>query len=521
MDPMRTLVPAVLAALLAVAAPAPAAAQDPFAELVKEFPPRVAERGDPDGRSRLVERLSTFDNADGARVLMAGLAGFVDRLDKDMAAYEAMRKRYEEVNVPVDVARDNYKTRTELQNRLMEEEAKQRDDSKVLDAFRDGFKKYRDARALTTITADVRKIKSWRALVPAAEGLGANPAGAEAAIRLGKEFGDLVAAAALRGLRGRNEDVVFACGKEGLKSTAWPVRLEAALTLEKMNQPRVLPPLIEALAKEEGRLREDIRDVLRRLTSQNFDAEPEQWRMWWVENKSQLEGETGGAALFGSFKGKVSAPEKKSVYGIESRSRRIVFVIDTSGSMKEPIHSAKGTPTGLSAEEIEELNMTKIDLAKKELKRAIRALETDAWFNIVSFGTNVIRWKEKMVRGDMTTKNEAYAFVSDMEAAGGTWAYGALQEAFLLAGGKALDKYYDPAADTIYFISDGAPTDNDMDKPALQDPEVVLSAVREWNKVGKVAVHAIAIDPRAGGGKFIDFMKKLASQNSGQYTQRD
>jgi uncharacterized protein YegL len=521
MEPMRPRRLLPLAVLLAAAFSAPAGAQDAFAELTREFVPKVSVQGEPDVRCRLVERLSTFDNPDGARVYMAGLAGLIVRLEKDLAAYESLRQRYEEVNKPVDVMRDNYKTRTELQNRLMEEDGKQRDDARVLDAFRDGCRKYRDAKAISTLTADVRKIKSWRALAPVAEGLGGNPAGAESAIRLGKEGGDIVAAAALRGLRGRNEEVVFAYAKESLKSAAWPVRLEAALTMEKVNQPRVLPPLIEALAKEEGRLREDIRDALRRLTSQNFDADPEQWRMWWIENKQDLEGDTGGAALFGSFKGKSAGPAAKSVYGIESRSRRIVFVIDTSGSMKERIHSAGGTPTGLSAEEIEELDMTKIDLAKRELKRAVRGLEPDAWFNIVAFGTNVVRWKEKMVKGDMATKNEAYVFVRDMEAAGGTWAYGALQEAFALAGGKLLDKYYDPPADTIYFISDGAPTDNDMDKPALQDPEVVLSAVREWNKIGKITVHAIAIDPRAGGGKFIDFMKKLAAQNNGQYTQRD
>ena len=38
--------------------------------------------------------------------------------------------------------------------------------------------------------------------------------------------------------------------------------------------------------------------------------------------------------------------------GSDCRSRRILFVIDTSGSMKEPIHSSKGTPTGLSPEEL-------------------------------------------------------------------------------------------------------------------------------------------------------------------------
>ena len=222
-----------------------------------------------------------------------------------------------------------------------------------------------------------------------------------------------------------------------------------------------------------------------------------------------------------SFSGpKGPAPEKKSVYGIESRSRRILFIIDTSGSMKEKIAQAKGTITGPDADS-DELNMTKIEIAKKHLRNSIRALEPEASFNIISFGTHVIRWKEQMVKGDMTTKNEAYTFVRDMEAAGGTWAYGALQEAFRLGGMGILDKHYDPVVDTVYFISDGAPTNNDMDKPEFQDPEEILAAVREWNRLGKMVIHAVAIDPKAGGGTFIGFMKKLAAENGGQYAQKD
>ncbi len=512
----------VLLGLLLAPVPAPAAEEgDAFTALVKEFVPGVSAHAEPGSRVSLVTRLAGYDDPDGAKLLVAGLAALVDRLDRDLANYTALRKRYEEVNVPLDVAKDNYRTRTELQNRLAEEDQRQRDDARVLEALRKAMGRYKDAQALSTLTAEIRKLKAWRAREVGAEGLAANPGGAEAAIRMGREKDDRVAAAVLRGLRGRNEGFVFDFAKDSLKSESWPTRLEAALTLEKVNQPRIIPPLIEALAREEGRLKEDVRDVLRRVTSQNYDTEAEQWRLWWVENKKSLEGENPTTALFGTFKGRVPQPEKKSVYGIETRSRKLLFVIDTSGSMREPITQAKGTPTDVSADDLENMNMTKIDRAKKELKRALRAMEPDASFNIIAFGSNVVCWKEKPARGDMTTKNEALTFVNDLEAAGGTWAYGAFQEAFRLAGMGALDKYYDPAVDTIYFISDGAPTNNDMDKPEAIDPETLLAAVREWNRLGKLRIHAIAIDPRAGGGKFIDFMKKLAAQNDGQYTECD
>ena len=518
---MRTLQALLFVAALAAPPPPPAAADDAFTALRQEFPAKIVERGTPGDRVKLVARVVGYDDADGAKLLVTGLSALVDRLDGDLETFATVRKQYEEINVPQDVMKDNYKTRTELQDRIIAMEEDQRADAQVLDAVRDGLRKYGNTRALSTLSTEARKMKSVRGREVLAEGLGGNPGGMESAIRLGRDKEPWVQAAALRGLRGRSEDPVFEFAKESILSEHWPVRLEAGLTLEGINQPRVLPVLIVALGKEDGRLRDDFCAVLRRLTSQNFDADAEQWKQWYVENRSDLEGPAPDTALFGSFKGKAAPPEKKSVYGIDSRSRHILFLIDTSGSMKIPLHSAKGTPTGLSPEELEELNATKIELAKRELKRAIRALEPDAQFNIISFATNVVIWKPRMVRGDMTTKNEAYAFIRDMEAAGGTWTYGALQEAFRIAGLGVLDRHYDPSVDTIYLISDGAPTDNDMDKPQLQDPKIILEAVAAWNAMGKVVIHAVAIDPKAGGGTFIDFMKKIAQRNNGQYVQRE
>lgn len=514
---MRVL-PALLGVLLLPAATA--SADEALKALSKEFPPAVVARGDPGPREILVGRVAQYDDPEGARILMEGLLGLGTRVDQDLDDYARLLKQYQELNVPIDVMKDDFKTRKKTQDRLMEMEGWARDDGRVLEAFRAAIAKYVNARALAAVSNTARGTKGIRAREVAAEGLGQNPAGIESAIRLGKEKEERITAAALRGLKGRKEDPVFAFACECIKSEAWPVRREAIAVLEGINATKILRPLIEALAREDGRLRDDIRDALRRLTSQNFDSDPEDWKRWYTENRAELEGPAPTTSLFGAFKAKGPAPEKKSVYGIESRSRRILFIIDTSGSMKEKIAQAKGTITGPDADS-DELNMTKIEIAKKHLRNSIRMLEPEASFNIVSFGTHVIRWKETMVKGDMQTKNEAYAFVRDMEAAGGTWAYGALQEAFRMAGQGILDKHYDPIVDTVYFISDGAPTNNDMDKPEFQDPEEILAAVREWNRIGKMIIHAVAIDPKAGGGTFIGFMKKLAAENGGQYAQKD
>ena len=152
---------AVVLAILGLLAPAgssAAAEGHPFPTLVKEFAPKVSAHGEPAARANLVARVAGFDNPEGVKLLVAGLAALVDRLDRDLANYAALRKRYEEVNTPLDVANDDFKTRTELQNRLAEEDAKQRDDGKVLEAFRAAIVKYQDTQSLSTLAAEVRTV---------------------------------------------------------------------------------------------------------------------------------------------------------------------------------------------------------------------------------------------------------------------------------------------------------------------------------------------------------------------------
>jgi len=525
---MRTLPGTVLAAAFAALLPgAPAArgaGDQDFDSIRKEFPSRVSAEDDPEARALLVGRLAQFGTEDAGRLLMAGLVFLDVRCEGQLREYERLLAELEPLKGVLDVMKDNYKTRTELQRRVMAEESRQRAEAPVFRAFRDALAGLKDAKAVAAAAAQAKREKSWRVRALAGEGIARNPGATalEASLRALKDPDGRVRGAVLGALAGRKEPEVVDAAIAGLKDAAWPVRKAAADALGASESPRAVRPLIEALGAEEGRLRDDFRDTLRKMTGQNFDSEPEPWKAWYLENREDFEGPSPKAALFGAFKSK-DAGRKKGVYGIESRSRRIVFVIDTSGSMKDPLAGAKpveGTPTGLTPEEEEELHATKIDIAKRELRRAIKALEPDALFDIVSFDSSVIRWKPGMVKADQATKNEATTFVRGLEASGGTWTYGALHEAFQVAGIGVTDKNYDPSVDTIYLISDGAPTDDSMEKPTYMEPKIILDAVREWNPLGKVVIHAVAIDVKAAGGRFIDFMKRLAAENGGQYTQR-
>ena len=75
------------------------------------------------------------------------------------------------------------------------------------------------------------------------------------------------------------------------------------------------------------------------------------------------------------------------------------------------------------------------------------------------------------------------------------------------------DKNYEPAADTIFLLSDGAPTNFDLTD---DDPERIFRAVKEWNALGRVKIHTIGLM-----GHKASFMERLAEENGGTYTTRD
>ncbi|MHC4922798.1 MAG: HEAT repeat domain-containing protein [Planctomycetota bacterium] len=524
---METTLSLLLASVL-VAAPAPADKE--FDELKATFAAKITDSsGAPEFRAQYVRKVAKYDNRDAARLLVGGLAVLDEKYAKDLKAFEKLQVAYEEVNSPLDVMGDDYATRTNLENQIREAEVGLRNEKALFGAFVEAIAGLKDAKAISTIGSGLKKEKSYRLKEVAAEGLAKNTSEKawKSAVKWLRDDDGRVRSAFYRGLLGRKEREVYDIAVKGLKDTDWVVRRHAASVLDNIAEPRVLKPLIEALGGEEGRLRDDIRDILRRLTSQNFDADSEAWQHWYNKNKDEILGDGPDDALFGAFK-KIKAPKvesvKKGVYGIETRSRRILFIIDTSHSMSKPLagkEPAKGTATGLDADEEDELNSTKLEIAKRELKRAIRSLEMGAMFNIVSYNSDVIRWKKQMVVKDMPIMNEALLFVRDMQAAGGTYTYGALQEGFKMGGMGVTDKRYDPVIDTIYLISDGAPTDNSKLKPTFMKAEIILKAVRGWNPNQAVIVHAVAVDTKAAGSHFIDFMKKLAKENGGQYTQRN
>ncbi|MEZ6013668.1 MAG: HEAT repeat domain-containing protein [Planctomycetota bacterium] len=337
-----------------------------------------------------------------------------------------------------------------------------------------------------------------------------------------------VRCAALDGLAALAADEVRAPAVAALTDQAWQVRASAIAALGLVRHTSSIPPLLERLELEEGRLKADAAAALDRLTGRNFGTRLELWKQFWASYGERYQIPTDEelatlrakqAARKAEYQG---APGSTVYHGVDSPSRRIVFVIDVSGSMEDEVVDKErfaGTQYP---------SWSRMDIVKTELARTIEALESYVEFQIIAFATETKSWKKDLVPANVLNKSSAIDFVkrlaplggnskSDLASAGLTGAanleagktntYAALADALRLEAGTGTREAYAAEIDTIFFLSDGMPTVG-----TWIDTEDILREVREGNALRKIVLHTIAI------GRFDKiFMQRLASENGGVF----
>lgn len=346
-------------------------------------------------------------------------------------------------------------------------------------------------------------------------------------IELTKDKEVAVRCAAMEALGDFKEEAVVDIGIAALQDKTWQVRSSAAKVLFQVRAQRSIEPLIVAMEVEEGRLLKDYSLALEEITGKFYGMRTEQWRKWWNTNVNRFKIPTDeqlektkakraeNAAIY-------SPPGSTSYHGIESPSRRVLFIIDVSGSMEAQVIERERFEDG------DYPSMSRIDIVKTELQRTIEGLEPYVELNILSFATEVKPWKKKLVKCNVLNRKSAMEWVGRLEAIGGTSkeglaragltgsanlemgktnTYGVLMRALDVENRGAQDDDYEVSVDTIFFLSDGRPTVGE-----LVDPDDILREVRLANELRKVVIHTIAL------GEFQkEFMKTLARQNNGVF----
>nr|XP_039268360.1 inter-alpha-trypsin inhibitor heavy chain H2-like [Styela clava]XP_039268361.1 inter-alpha-trypsin inhibitor heavy chain H2-like [Styela clava] len=174
---------------------------------------------------------------------------------------------------------------------------------------------------------------------------------------------------------------------------------------------------------------------------------------------------------------------------IKIEPRRVVFALDTSGSM--------------SGYKISQLKEAMINIVDK--------LTEEDRFSIVTFSSGVTTWKgtNRLQSGSRTNIEDSKSFIRNLIAGGGTDIHGALKKSLEMLNIDVGNVTVDRLSNYIVFVTDGQPTSG-----VITDPSGILQNVDSAN-TRNFSIHAIGI----GSGVDAGFLKSLAAKNNGTWTQ--
>jgi hypothetical protein len=327
---------------------------------------------------------------------------------------------------------------------------------------------------------------------------------------------------------------------------------------------RSVGPLIDLLEtyekkRKEGLNVEKIREALTTLTGENFSVAID-WRSWWEPRKSDFEMKdrpTSG----GAKKVEGTALRRPKFFGSELKSRRMVFIIDVSGSMRASDPAPAGgvkTPRPTSGGKKDQskpdpvsTSRVRIERCKFQLEHAVKNLPKDAKFSIIAYhgggggippkGQKLLPQSGKLLwlsvfspklvsaRSKGTIK-KAVAFIKELKPIGATWTFNAIRAAFEVI-----------ECDNIILLSDGAPNDPALPAPGAKpnaggmvgggmDTDQILKEVKGLNNFRRLRIDTFGFDPQIGRRRgaltipgrlknpFVEFLQKLAKQNGGKFT---
>jgi hypothetical protein len=285
----------------------------------------------------------------------------------------------------------------------------------------------------------------------------------------------------------------------------------AAKSLGRRRDKDAVPGLIarlRELEKNRDVVWVDVKQALTDITGQDLGAAKE-WDEYWKQAGAAFDPEKDRGDKKEATT-QLRGDDYTEFFREKIYAKRIVFLIDVSGSMNEQDIPMEGKG-----------KMKRIDVVKDELVRCIKKIKKDVKFNILAFSPppsptamdfkNWVKWWQPAQPGSALTpatdaaKADAIKWVSELKANGATLTDEALEKAFELV-----------EVNQIILLSDGQPArtvgDNIPTGP-------ILEKVRGMNRLRGVRINTFcfAVFQQSASEKpLLDFMADLAKQNGGR-----
>lgn len=319
----------------------------------------------------------------------------------------------------------------------------------------------------------------------------------------------------------------------GIKDKSPQVVSVSARILGRSMEVLTLEPLVAAMARWESSATRDkvtrggrdelkkragdrawlaCRDALQRLTGMSLHTSSS-YKNWINAHREEID----------PTKVDLSKPTKKTtgtgLFGLEITGNNIVFLLDVSGSMmatdppseEQMNRLRRSTGTTESFEKrIQDLmdSRRRIKRARSEITKAVDSLGDDKNFSVISFSSEVKPWSDILIPATRENKKSAITFVARIKAQGITVTDIALHDALS-----------DPSVDTIYLITDGAPTHiGSQGNQIPPDAPMLMKQISEDTKA-RNHLRGVRIFTLGFIGAEEDFLKELANDNHGRYVR--
>lgn len=235
--------------------------------------------------------------------------------------------------------------------------------------------------------------------------------------------------------------------------------------------------LISRLKHEQGITRHVLRACLKNLTGFDWGSKDKRWLTWWDKQRPTF-------SLPPRPKGDVPVARAEgyaSYYGISIQSRRVVFVIDTSGSMNTV-----------------ERGKSRLERAQEQLTKVINTFDSKTRFLVIAFSDDPYTYADRLIRATRAERTEAGKRVKELYSEGGTNIFDSLEMAMDI-----------PRVESIFLLSDGAPGVG-----RIINPDAILDEMKRMNRYARVRINTISI---GGTPTMKNFMQRLAAQNYGSH----
>lgn len=281
----------------------------------------------------------------------------------------------------------------------------------------------------------------------------------------------------------------------------------AAKALGKRRDPAAVQPLIDKLAELEKNKDVtwiDVKQALTDITGEDFENSAAWGDYWKVAGENFDPNKDRGDKKQSSTV--VRKDESSQFFKEKIIAKRIMYIIDVSGSMEQQDPPVNGEGGG-----------KRVDRVKKALIKSVKGLKSDVSFNIIAYSDVLKTWKSikrgsKLVKASSGGRADAIKWASNLKANGMTHTDESLQAAF-----DVLE------VNTIILLSDGSPyrVNKQTNQGEVIPPQGILDKVKGMNRLRGVKIYTFCFEVfknSPGAEPLLEFMEKLAKDNGGKMT---